>query len=86
MFRCIVLVPSYNSGALLHRTVLAVLAVWADVVVVIDGSTDGSGQAVEKMLATHAGLHVLHLPGMEARGRLCCMVRNGHCSMDTPMC
>lgn len=62
MFRCIVLVPSYNSGALLHRTVLAVLAVWADVVVVIDGSTDGSGQAVEDMLATHAGLHVLHLP------------------------
>lgn len=68
MFRCIVLVPSYNSGTLLCRTVRAVLAVWADVVVVIDGSTDGSGQAVEGMVATYAGLHVLHLPHNGGKG------------------
>lgn len=74
MFRCIVLIPSYNSGALLQKTVSAVLSVWADIVVVIDGSTDGSGGTVEGMVATHAGLHVLRLQHNGGKG---CAVLHG---------
>lgn len=69
MFRCIVLIPSYNSGALLRRTVLGVLAVWPDVVVVTDGSTDGSEHTLDDMLATHAGLKVLRLPRNGGKGQ-----------------
>jgi len=38
----LVLIPSYNSGPLLRKTVLAAQAAWAPVWVVVDGSTDGS--------------------------------------------
>ncbi|HYZ64443.1 MAG TPA: glycosyltransferase family 2 protein [Acetobacteraceae bacterium] len=38
----LVLIPSYNPGALLRRTVAEALASWRPVWVVVDGSTDGS--------------------------------------------
>ncbi|MDE7548533.1 glycosyltransferase family 2 protein [Acetobacter fabarum] len=69
MFRCAVLVPSYNSGPLLRSTVSAVLAVWPDVVVVIDGSTDGSERTLDDMLPAHAGLKVLHLAQNGGKGQ-----------------
>lgn len=69
MFRCIVLIPSYNSGALLRRTVASVLAVWPDIVVVTDGSTDGSDQTLEDMLPQHPGLKVLHLAHNGGKGQ-----------------
>jgi glycosyltransferase involved in cell wall biosynthesis len=68
MFRCIVLVPSYNSGLLLRSTVSAVLAVWPDVVVVTDGSTDGSDRTLDDMLPAHAGLKILHLAQNGGKG------------------
>ena len=68
MFRCIVLVPSYNSGLLLRSTVSAVLAVWLDVVVVTDGSTDGSDRTLDDMLPEHAGLKILHLAQNGGKG------------------
>ncbi|WP_411827548.1 glycosyltransferase family 2 protein [Luteolibacter sp. AS25] len=49
-----VLIPSYNSGPLLRKTVAGVLEVWDDVFVVIDGSTDGSADGLED-LAEGAG-------------------------------
>jgi glycosyltransferase involved in cell wall biosynthesis len=50
----LVLIPSYNSGPLLRRTVAAALAEWAPVWVVADGSTDGSADGLEA-----PGLHVI---------------------------
>lgn len=44
----LVIIPSYNTGAaLLRRTALAAAAAWSPVWVVIDGSTDGSGAALD---------------------------------------
>ena len=40
--RPLILIPSYNTGPILERTVTAVLALKTPVWVVIDGSTDGS--------------------------------------------
>lgn len=39
-------IPSYNSGARLQDTALAALAEWPEIWVVLDGSTDGSGEAL----------------------------------------
>ena len=44
-----VLIPSYNTGPLLRQTVAAVLEVWEDVFVVVDGSNDGSADGLEDL-------------------------------------
>lgn len=61
--RRLVLLPSFNSGENLLRTVHATRSVWPVVWVVVDGSTDGSGAAVEKSA----------LPGV----RVITRIRNG---------
>lgn len=43
----LVLIPAFNAGPNLHRTVAAALAQWQPVWVVDDGSTDGSGTRLE---------------------------------------
>ena len=48
-------IPSYNSGARLLDTVLAALAEWPAVWVVLDGSTDGS----DRSLGPHRGLRLI---------------------------
>ncbi|MCI1437663.1 MAG: glycosyltransferase family 2 protein [Acetobacter indonesiensis] len=68
-FRFIVLIPSYNSGELLHRTVAEVLTVWPDVVVVSDGSQDGSQHALDDLLPHHGGLHLVRLQRNGGKGR-----------------
>lgn len=55
----LVLIPSYNTGAKLLETVDAALRHWHRVIVVIDGSTDGSGEAVRRMAAREARLGVV---------------------------
>ena len=52
----LVLIPSYNTGAILGETVAQALRHWQPVWVVIDGSTDGSAAS----LPDHPGLRVLH--------------------------
>jgi glycosyltransferase involved in cell wall biosynthesis len=52
----LVLIPSYNSGPQLIATVQAALAHWAPVCVVLDGSTDESGDALLRHLADTPGL------------------------------
>src|SRR5437868_14735873 len=52
----LVLIPSYNSGAQLLTTVQSALAQWAPIWVVVDGSTDQSGQALLRYLANTPGL------------------------------
>jgi len=65
--RCVV-IPSYNSGSLLEQTVRAVLAVWRPVVVVNDGSTDGSADNVVRLAGSEPGLHVLAQPRNTGKG------------------
>ncbi len=57
----LVLIPSYNSGQLLERTVQAARCYWSPVWVLIDGSTDGSAAAVEAMARSDPALRVLYL-------------------------
>jgi glycosyltransferase involved in cell wall biosynthesis len=58
----LVLIPSYNSGRLLRETVVAALAAWAPVWVVVDGSTDGSADDMPD------GVQVLRLPVNGGKG------------------
>ena len=60
----LVLIPSYNSGPALRRTVEGALQAWQPVWVVVDGSTDGSADT----LAPHPALRVLRLEQNGGKG------------------
>ncbi|WP_428490351.1 glycosyltransferase family 2 protein [Rhodopila sp.] len=64
----LVVIPSFNSGRILADTVVAARACWAPVWVVIDGSSDGSDQAVDAMARTDPALRVLRLPRNQGKG------------------
>lgn len=64
----LVLIPSYNSGAIVLRTVEEVLAHWLPVWVVIDGSDDGTAELLEKMALEHSNLRVLRLARNHGKG------------------
>jgi glycosyltransferase involved in cell wall biosynthesis len=64
----LVIIPSFNSGRLLGRTVAAARKYWAPVWVVIDGSTDDSGAAVEALARTDSAVRVVHLPNNGGKG------------------
>jgi len=57
----LVIIPSYNSGRLLRRTVEAVLAKWQPVWVVLDGTTDESAEDIAELAKKSAGLRVIAL-------------------------
>ncbi len=54
----LVLIPSYNTGPRLVRTVAEALAVWSPVWVVIDGSTDRSDAALDALATSTPALRV----------------------------
>ena len=60
----LVLIPSYNTGDTVYKTVAAARAQWNPVWVVVDGSTDGSADWLTEEAAGDPGLRVLVLPGM----------------------
>ena len=62
------LIPSYNSGALVLRTVREALAQWAPVWVVVDGSTDGTSAQLLALTTTEPHLRVLVLPVNRGKG------------------
>lgn len=64
----LVLLPSYNSGPLLARTVGQALEQWPTVWAVVDGSTDDSAAALEAMTAEHPGLRVISLARNQGKG------------------
>jgi glycosyltransferase involved in cell wall biosynthesis len=64
----IVLIPSYNPGARVYDTVAAARRQWNPVWVVVDGSTDGSAERLQRMAAQDAGLHVIVLPRNGGKG------------------
>lgn len=66
--KLVVLIPSYNTGRLLADTVKHALEHWNEVLVVIDGSTDGSEKAVESMQSAHPGLRLIKQPRNRGKG------------------
>ncbi|MBV1800285.1 glycosyltransferase family 2 protein [Siccirubricoccus sp. G192] len=64
----LVLIPTYNAGALLLRTVREARAAWAPVWVVVDGSTDGWDAALAPIEAGDPGLRVFRLPRNAGKG------------------
>jgi glycosyltransferase involved in cell wall biosynthesis len=64
----LVILPSYNSGALLAQTAKAALAEWRPVWVVLDGSTDSSVEEIKALAKDEPNLHVIHLPGNHGKG------------------
>jgi glycosyltransferase involved in cell wall biosynthesis len=64
----LVLIPSYNTGERLFSTVRAARALWDPVWVVIDGSTDGTGERLQRMAAEDPGLRVWLLPRNRGKG------------------
>ena len=64
----LVLVPSYNTGLKVLETVREARAQWAPVWVVVDGSTDGTAEGLQRLAADDAGLRVMVLPRNQGKG------------------
>jgi glycosyltransferase involved in cell wall biosynthesis len=64
----LVLLPAYNTGPRLRDVVAEVLRHWQPVLVVIDGSTDGSALPVQELAKTEPALTVLVLPHNVGKG------------------
>jgi hypothetical protein len=68
-FKPIVMIPSYNTGAdLLRETVAGALQTGFDVLVIVDGSTDGSADSLEQRAGGGANLRVLRKPRNTGKG------------------
>ncbi len=64
----LVLIPSYNTGARVLQTVAEARAQWTPVWVVVDGSDDGTDQALLALAANDPGLRVWVLPQNGGKG------------------
>ena len=64
----LVVIPSYNTGPGALATVRDARAAWAPVWVVVDGSTDGTGEALAELAARDAELRVLILARNGGKG------------------
>ncbi len=64
----LVVIPSYNTGPMVLATVRAVRAAWAPVLVVVDGSTDGTDRLLQEAAARDSLLRVLVLPRNQGKG------------------
>jgi glycosyltransferase involved in cell wall biosynthesis len=54
----LVIIPSYNAGVAALQTVRAARAQWEPVWVIVDGSTDGSAEALSELARSDPGLRV----------------------------
>jgi len=64
----LVVIPSYNTGAKLLETLRDARAVWNPVWVVVDGSTDGTGEAAVRLANADKGLRVICLTRNQGKG------------------
>jgi glycosyltransferase involved in cell wall biosynthesis len=64
----LVLIPSYNAGFRAVDTARAALDAWQPVWVIIDGSTDGSGDALLDLQRRFSGLRVISLATNSGKG------------------
>lgn len=67
-FSYLVLIPSYNTGAKLLETVRDARRFHDQVWVVVDGSTDGSAQALRQLAHSDMGLRVFELTRNQGKG------------------
>src|SRR5260221_14427244 len=64
----LVLIPSYNPGRKVFETVQGARQQWNPVWVVVDGSNDGTAEALQAMAEEDAGLRVLIRPKNGGKG------------------
>ncbi|MCK5872106.1 MAG: glycosyltransferase family 2 protein, partial [Methylococcales bacterium] len=65
----LILIPSYNTGAILQKTVAEILQYHQPVWVVIDGSDDGSEQTLAPLRKQYGdALTIIHLPENKGKG------------------
>ena len=64
----LLLIPSYNTGAIVVDVIKAALQFWQPVWVVVDGSDDGSEELLEKLAQSEPGLRVLKYPENQGKG------------------
>ena len=64
----LVLLPTFNTGPRLREVVAEVLRHWSPVLVVVDGSTDGSERPLLKLAETEPALTVLVSPRNAGKG------------------
>jgi glycosyltransferase involved in cell wall biosynthesis len=64
----LVVIPSYDTGPQVYETVGAARAAWCPVWVVVDGSTDGTAEGLQRLAAEDPGLRVMVLPHNVGKG------------------
>lgn len=64
----LVLIPSYNTGERVLDTVREARRYWNPVWVVVDGSTDGSAEMLERMATEDPGMRVMLLARNQGKG------------------
>jgi glycosyltransferase involved in cell wall biosynthesis len=64
----LVVIPSYDTGPIVYRTVRAARAAWTPVWVVVDGSRDGTAEGLRALAADDPGLRVDVLAQNEGKG------------------
>jgi glycosyltransferase involved in cell wall biosynthesis len=64
----LVLIPSYNTGPRLATTVAEALRWWPHMWVVLDGSTDGSADALDDIARANPGFRLLRRPHNGGKG------------------
>src|SRR5277367_3648514 len=64
----LVLIPSYNTGRKVFETVHAASQFWEPVWVVVDGSTDGTTDALQSLADANAGIKIIVLPYNQGKG------------------
>jgi glycosyltransferase involved in cell wall biosynthesis len=65
----LVLIPSFNPGALVYETVRAARAQWSPVWVVVDGSNDGTAEGLQELAKADRDLRVIVMPRNGGKGR-----------------
>jgi hypothetical protein len=66
--RCLVVVPSYNTGSILLDTIQSILTYTQDLWVIVDGSTDHSPNLLLPLLNDHPSFQILTLPYNQGKG------------------
>lgn len=64
----LVLIPSYDTGARVYQTVREARERWQPVWVVVDGSTDGTAEGLQRLATADPGLRVFVLPHNQGKG------------------